>query len=433
MTTQNNTISCPKCATEIDIDRALYSKVELELEQRFNQKTKEADQKLADSLSELESKKQQLASKEKEVEDKIAQGVKSELAAKEKSLKEQIKKELDQENADIVSELQKELNQNSDQLKELRKKEAEFARFKREADQLKEKLEAESETKINDAVKSEREKLAKEFESKAEMNLKEKDLLIEQLKSDVKEMQRRAEQGSMQAQGEAMELAIEEFLETNFPLDTIEEIKKGVRGADCIQIVNSYSRPNCGKIYYESKNTKTWSNDWITKFKADMQEKVVDVGVLVTKAYPSGTTSMTQIDGVWVCSFEEFKVLSAALRDSLIKVSMAISTQQGKADKMTLLYDFLTGNEFRMQVEAIVEGFTSLKSDLDKEKRAMARLWKQREKQIDKVIANTTLMYGSVKGIAGESIQSVSALELGDGDELDDLDELLDLDLGIDQ
>jgi hypothetical protein len=229
-----------------------------------------------------------------------------------------------------------------------------------------------------------------------------------------------------------MELAIEEFLQANFPLDNIEEIKKGVRGADCIQTVNSYSRPNCGKIYYESKNTKTWSNDWITKFKADMQEKVVDVGVLVTKAYPSGTTSMTQIDGVWVCSFEEFKVLSAALRDSLIKVSMAITTQQGKADKMTLLYDFLTGNEFRMQVEAIVEGFTSLKSDLDKEKRAMARLWKQREKQIDKVIANTTLMYGSVKGIAGESIQSVSALELGDGDELDDLDELLDLDLGID-
>jgi hypothetical protein len=432
MAIQKNTISCPKCNTEIDIDRALYSKVELELEQRFNQKTKEADQKLADSLSELESKKQQLASKEKEVEDKIAQGVKSELAAKEKSLKEQIKKELDQENADIVSELQKELNQNSDQLKELRKKEAEFARFKREADQLKDKLEAESETKLNEAIKVEREKISKEQESKAEINLKEKDLLIEQLKSDVKEMQRRAEQGSMQAQGEAMELAIEEFLQANYPLDTIEEIKKGARGADCIQIVNSYSRPNCGKIYYESKNTKAWSNDWITKFKADMQEKVVDVGVLVTKAYPTGTTSMTQIDGVWVCSFEEFKVLSAALRDSLIKVSMAISTQQGKADKMTLLYDFLTGNEFRMQVEAIVEGFTSLKSDLDKEKRAMARLWKQREKQIDKVIANTTLMYGSVKGIAGESIQSVSALELGDGDELDDLDELLDLDLGID-
>ena len=177
MTTQNNTISCPKCNTEIDIDRALYSKVELELEQRFNQKAKEADQKLADSLSELESKKKQLASKEKEVKDKIAQGVKSELAVKEKSLKAQIKKELDQENADIVSELQKELNQNSDQLKELRKKEAEFARFKREADQLKEKLEAESETKINDAVKSERERAAKEYESKAAMNLKEKDLL----------------------------------------------------------------------------------------------------------------------------------------------------------------------------------------------------------------------------------------------------------------
>ena len=338
------------------------------------------------------------------------------MANKEKALKAELKKQLKLENEEFIKELQNELNQNSDQLRSLRKTEAEFAKFKREANQIKEKIEAESEIKISEALKAEKAKLSQEFQTKAELDLKEKDLLIEQLKTDVKEMQRKAEQGSMQAQGEAMELAIEEFLAVNFPLDTIEEIKKGVRGADCIQTVNSYSRPNCGKIYYESKNTKSWSNDWIGKFKSDMQEKVVDIGILVTKAYPSGITSMTQIDGIWVCSFEEFKVLSAALRDSLIKVSTTISTQNGKADKMSLLYDFLTGNEFRMQVEAIVEGFTSMKNDLDKEKRAMARLWKQREKQIEKVITNTTMMYGSVKGIAGESIQTVGALELDSGD-----------------
>lgn len=410
------TIACPNCSESIDIDRALYNKVEVELEQQFRKKVSQVEQNLQDSLKELEEQRTALAIQEKAVNTKILEGVKSELANKEKALKAELKKQLKLENEEFIKELQNELNQNSDQLRSLRKTEAEFAKFKREANQIKEKIEAESEIKISEALKAEKAKLSQEFQTKAELDLKEKDLLIEQLKTDVKEMQRKAEQGSMQAQGEAMELAIEEFLAVNFPLDTIEEIKKGVRGADCIQTVNSYSRPNCGKIYYESKNTKSWSNDWIGKFKSDMQEKVVDIGILVTKAYPSGITSMTQIDGIWVCSFEEFKVLSAALRDSLIKVSTTISTQNGKADKMSLLYDFLTGNEFRMQVEAIVEGFTSMKNDLDKEKRAMARLWKQREKQIEKVITNTTMMYGSVKGIAGESIQTVGALELDSGD-----------------
>lgn len=228
-------------------------------------------------------------------------------------------------------------------------------------------------------------------------------------------MQRKQAQGSMQLQGEVQELAIEEWLSTQFPLDTIEEIKKGVRGADCIQVVNTRTVQNCGKIYYESKRTKDFQPGWIEKFKADMRDKEADVGVLVTEAMPSDMDRMGLRDGVWVCSFGEFKGLCAVLRESVIQLSKVAISQEGKGDKMHMLYDFLTSNTFRMQVEAIVEGFSQMKSDLEREKNSMQRIWKQREKQIDKVVTNTIDMYGSIKGIAGNAVQSVKALELDAG------------------
>jgi hypothetical protein len=221
-------------------------------------------------------------------------------------------------------------------------------------------------------------------------------------------------------QGEVQELAIEEWLAAQFPLDSIGEIKKGARGADCLQIVNTRSRQNCGKIYYESKRTKDFQAGWIEKFKADMRDKGADVGVLVTEAMPSTMDRMGIVDGVWVCSYQEFKGLCAVLRESVIQLSLAISSQENKGDKMHMLYDFLTSNTFRMQIDAIVEGFTTMKSDLESEKRSMQRIWKQRDKQIDKVLINTTDMYGSIKGIAGNAIQSVKALELGGGEEEDE-------------
>ena len=213
------------------------------------------------------------------------------------------------------------------------------------------------------------------------------------------------------------ELAIEEWLSAQFPLDSIEEIKKGARGGDCIQVVNTRSIQNCGKIYYESKRTKDFQPAWIEKFKADMRDKGADVGILVTEAVPSDMDRMGIRDGVWICSFSEFKGLCAVIRESVIQLRMAVSSQENKGDKMHMLYDFLTSNTFRMQIEAIVEGFTQMKNDLESEKRSMQRIWKQREKQIDKVVTNTIDMYGSIKGIAGNAIQTVKALELPGAEE----------------
>jgi hypothetical protein len=232
-------------------------------------------------------------------------------------------------------------------------------------------------------------------------------------------MKRKQEQGSMQLQGEVQELAIEEWLVAQFPLDTIDEIKKGARGGDCIQTVHTRQQQNCGTIYYESKRTKDFQPSWIEKFKADIREKSADIGVLVTDVLPSDMSRMGMKDGIWICTFEEFKGLCTVLRESLIRLNTSLISQENKGDKMHLLYDFLTSNTFRMQVEAIVEGFSQMKADLETEKRSMQRIWKQREKQIEKVIVNTIDMYGSVRGIAGNAVQAVKALEL----ESDDFEE----------
>ena len=218
----------------------------------------------------------------------------------------------------------------------------------------------------------------------------------------------------MQLQGEVQELAIEEWLRGQFPLDHIEEIKKGARGADCLQVVHTQTRRNCGTIYYESKRAKAFQAAWIEKFRQDIRDKGADVGVLVTQAMPQDMERMGLRDGVWICNFDEFRGLSTVLRDAAIRLSEAVTARENRGDKMGLLYDFLTGSEFRQQVEAIVEGFTQMQSDLESEKRSMQMIWKKREKQIQKVLLNTNQMYGSVRGIAGNAIQSVPLLELSD-------------------
>mgnify|MGYP001549751926 CR=1 FL=1 len=265
-----------------------------------------------------------------------------------------------------------------------------------------------------------RSEVQKAAEEKYALRLREKDKMLEDQKKLVAEMQRKAEQGSMQLQGEVQELAIEDWLREQFPLDTIEEIKKGARGGDCLQHIHTRSRQQCGIVYYESKRTKAFQSGWIEKFKNDIRERGADTGVLVTEAMPSDMDRMGYRDGIWICSFEEFKGLCVVLRESLIQLSNAITVQENKGDKMGMLYDFLTSNEFRLQIEAIVEGFVQMQGDLESEKRSMQGIWKKREKQIEKVLLNTNFMYSSIRGIAGNAIQPVPLLELPEGDEDDD-------------
>ncbi|GAA7094129.1 hypothetical protein VN1230_12900 [Helicobacter pylori] len=430
---ENQTIpfKCPNCQAPINVNEVLYKQIELENQSRFLAQQKEFEKEVNEKRAQyqshfkmLEQKEEALKEQEREQKAKFDDAVKqaSALALQDERAKiiEEARKNAFLEQQKGLELLQKELDEKSKQVQELHQKEAEIERLKRENNEAESRLKAENEKKLNEKLETEREKIEKALHEKNELKFKQQEEQLEMLRNELKNAQRKAELSSQQFQGEVQELAIEEFLRQKFPLDNIEEIKKGQRGGDCIQVVHTREFQNCGKIYYESKRTKEFQKAWIEKLKSDMREIGADVGVIVSEALPKEMDRMGLFEGVWVCSFEEFKGLSAVLREGVIQVGLAKKSQENKGDKMDLLYHYLTSSEFFMQVSAIIEGFEQLRADLEREKRAMNKIWKSREKQIDKVFEGTINMYGSIKGIMGNVIGQVKALELGyDGEDLE--------------
>jgi hypothetical protein len=406
------TIKCPNCQTEIDVNEILYHQLEDELKEKNVAQQKKLKEEAQKKELELKQQQEALTLQAEKFDEELKKATASQLKLEKQKLQKSIKEELAEEQSESIALLKKELDEKSDQVKELNKSKAEIEKLKREKDEITSKVQAEAEIALTKRLQEEKQLIQKSADEQNELKLKQKEEQLKQLQEQLQIAQRKAEQGSMQLQGEVQELAIEEYLADKYPFDVIEEIKKGARGADCIQVVHTREVQNCGKIYYESKRTKEFQKSWIEKFKADMRDKGVDVGVLVTQALPNELDRMGLVEGVWVCTFEEFKGLSSVLRESVIKLHHAKKGEENKTDKMSLLYSYLTSTEFSMQIEAIVEGFSTMQEDLDKEKRAMTRIWKQREKQIDKVLENTIGMYGSIKGIAGNAIGNVEALEL---------------------
>ena len=329
-------------------------------------------------------------------------------------IQKQNKKELEQAKAEAqeaLNEANSEIERKSQKIKELSGAQAEIIRLKQEHKEKEELADLETEKRIQEALEKESERLVGLANQKSEFEIK---ALQKQLNDQVEltnEMKRKQDQGSVQLQGETGEIIIEEWLKEKFRLDEIIEIKKGESGADCLQKINTREKLGCGSIYYESKITKSFQNTWIEKFKNDIRDKGADIGVLVTKAMPAGIDRIGKINGIIVCGFNEFKIIAPVLRDFLIQIEGLETSGENKADKMSLLYSFLTSNEFKLQVEGIVEGITQMQQDLIREKNAHKKLWRQREKQFEKVVNNTINMYGSIKGIAGNKIPEVSFLE----------------------
>ncbi len=419
MSEETSQIKCPNCGEVIDVNEILYHQLDGELKKKYKDNLAREQQKFDELQEKLRNEKLAIEKEKNKYQEKLSEGIQSGLKQEKIKLEKVLKKKLEEEQEDRFAILQDELNEKSEQVKELNKSKADIARLKREKEELKEKIELEAEELLTKKLSQAKVEIQKSEYSKAQFKISEKEQVINQLKDQLQEAQRKAEQGSMQTQGEVQELAIEEWLAEQFPLDLIQEIKKGERGADCLQIVHTRSHQNCGSIYYESKRAKSFQANWIEKFKADIREKNANIGVLVTEVMPSDMDRLGLKEGIWICSYDEFKGLCVALRESIIQINNAIVTQENKGDKMGMLYDFLTSNEFRLQIEAIVEGFTQMKSDLDSEKRSMQGIWKKREKQIDKVLLNTNHMYSSIKGIAGDAVQTVALLELPAHDDLD--------------
>jgi hypothetical protein len=407
------TIICPNCQTEIDVNEIQYHELESRLKREHQQEleSKRKEHKLL--IDRLDAREEAMNEKQEKFDEALKLATKKQLKLEKERLSSELKEQFLEEYRESDALMKRELDEKNEKLKELNRSRAEIERLKREKEELSSKAKVEAEIEMSRQLQVEREKIAKSLEEQNELRLKQKDEQIEQMKRDIESAQRKAEQSSMQTQGEALELAIERWLSSQFPFDNIDEVKKGAFGADCIQTVHTREIQNCGVICYESKNTKAWSDGWVTKLKQDMLKVNADIGVLVTSVYPKEMKRMGFVNGIWVCSLDEFKGSASLLRESLIRIYNATQREENRADKMSLLYSYMTGNEFSMQLKAIVEGFMMMQSELDKEKRSLMAIWKRRQKAIDGVLANTTEMYGALQGIAGSAaIVHIDALEL---------------------
>lgn len=392
-------IKCPQCAHEFQPDDAIRVELETQLRTQMNDWKKKKDEEYTAQLRQKDEETQKLMADERK---KLTT-----------QIEDQLKKKLEGDYETQMKFLQQQNTENEQRLAEARKKELDFLKKEQEILNREKELELEMQKALNEEKGKLTDSIRKQEEDKNLMKFKEYEKQLEDQKKLVEEMRRKAEQRSMQMQGEVQELALEELLRSTFPFDIVEEVGKGVRGADCIQTVRNNLGQDCGKVIYESKRTKDFSADWIEKLKADMRSQGADIAVLVTQAMPKDMETFGDKDGIWVCSFTEVKAVAQVLRDSILRVYNVAKSQENKGDKMTLLYTYLTGSEFTEQWKAIREGFMSMKVSIQKERDAMERIWKAREKQLEKILLSSAHIRGSIDGIAG--MESIDMNLLDDG------------------
>lgn len=387
-------IKCPQCGHEFEPTDSIRE----ELRTQMNQWKKEQQEQFENRIL-LEKKKLQ-----DETEKLLRKSIAADFENKLRLLEENAKS-------------------NEEKLKTAREKETDFLRKEQSLKSREEELELNIQRKLSE----EREKLSEELrkleekkvaqrEQEYQMKFREMEKQLEDQKKLAEEMRRKAEQGSTQLQGEVQELELEKILQDQFPDDLVEEVGKGVEGADCILVVRNNRGMECGRIIFESKRTKGWQNAWVEKLRSDKRKTQAEFAILVSQVYPRGMECFGEREGVWIASFREVIHLTRALRNALIGIHDVKQSEENKGEKMQMLYNYLTGIEFRQQIEAIVEGFESMRNSITREKIQMEKIWKEREKQLEKVLFSTAGMYGSVKGIAGASVKDIPLLDLGEED-----------------
>lgn len=387
-------IKCPKCGHMIELSEAISHDIEERLKAKYDQ---QIQQMKTDSQTALKQKEAEYNLRIKEDREKL-------VAKAQKEALESVNLE--------VQDLKAQLNEKTTKLQTSQQAELELRKRTRELEMKEKNLELEVTRKIDEERKRIQEDMAKDLEDRHRLKDAEKDKQLADMRNKIDDLQRKAEQASQQSQGEVLELELEDLLKAEFPLDDIEPVAKGVRGADVLQVVKNQLGKVCGKILWETKRTKNWSDSWIQKLKDDQREAKADISVIISEALPDGMDHFKQISGVWVSDISSALCLAAALRVLLTQVARANSAQDGKNEKMEIMYKYLTGPEFRNRVEAIVESFVAMKADLDAEKRATQKIWAKREKQIENVITHVGGMHGDLQGIAGASLPNIKLLEL---------------------
>ncbi|MDR6784121.1 hypothetical protein ABIE26_002490 [Pedobacter africanus] len=410
-------IKCPNCSHTFPIEEVMAEEYKKDLREKMVSFTKQKDEEYNKKLNEFAQQQKQQEQAFEQQKQQQAQLFEQKLEAEKKQLQQVLEENLRKSIAsDFENKLQMLDNANKESEEKLKLARAKELEFLKKEQAMKEK-EAELELEVQRKLQEQRTEMVEQIrkqeaektslkETEHQLRVKELEKQLDDQKKLAEEMKRKAEQGSMQLQGEVQELILEELLRNTFPFDLVTEVGKGVRGADCVHHIRNQFGQECGKIIYESKRTKDFSMEWIEKLKKDMRSMGVDVAVIVTQAYPKGMDCFGERDGVWICSFDEVKAVSYILRDGIVKLFSAAKSQENRGDKMHMLYDYLTSNEFSEQWKAIREGFMSMKLSIQRERDAMEKLWKAREKQLEKVMLNAAHIRGSIEGIAGtDSIQ----------------------------
>lgn len=397
-------VKCPSCGHLFPLEEAIGKEYEQELRDKMIAWQKKKDEEFLKKEEDFKVQQKALSLKYEQ-----------QLAQEKINLEEAVRKSIAVDFENKLNFLENANKENQEKLKLAGQKELEFLKKEQElktrAEEMEIEIQRKMQTERNQIVEQiKKQELEKNQlkETEHQLRIKEFEKQLEDQKKLVDEMRRKAEQGSMQLQGEVQELILEEVLRVTFPFDQIGEVGKGVRGADCIQVVRNKFGQDCGKIIYESKRTKDFANDWIDKLKKDMRKEGVDVAVIVTQTYPKGMSCFGERDGVWICSFEEVKAVAYVLRDGILRLYNSSKSQENRGDKMHMLYDYLTGTEFSEQWKAIREGYMSMRLSIHRERDAMEKMWKMREKQLDKVLLNASSIKGSIEGIAGADTISLS-------------------------
>lgn len=419
-------IKCPNCATVFDVEDVLSADVEQRFKAKYEKELQQSLSLVNEDKKRLEEDQRLFDEKRKKENELFQQKLQQEKLKLEEDIKIQLRKSISGDYENQLRILQQNAQDNEEKLKSARSKELEFLKKEQELKNREQELEIELQKKLLEErnllslqIRKEESERISVKETEYQLKVKELEKKLEDQQRLAEEMKRRADQGSMQLQGEAQELLLEELLQEHFPFDSVTEVGKGVEGADCIQTVRNHTGQECGKIIFESKRTKAFNNAWVTKLKSDMRNKQADVAILVTQSYPKEMTCFGEKDGVWICSFGEVAALTTALRHTILRIAETKKAEENKGEKMQMLYGYLTGNEFRQKIETIVEGFLSMKNSINKEKIQMEKMWKEREKQLEKVLLSTSGMYGSIKGIAGASIGNIPLLDDGLEDDED--------------
>ena len=409
------TVTCPNCKTEIKLTESLAAPLIEATRRGFEQRLAQKDAEVAKRETEIKNREEALAKAKEAIDDQVAEKLKlerSKISADEaKKAKAASASDLEQK-AREIADLQEVLKSREAKLAEAQNAQAELIKKQRELDDAKRELELTVEKRVQDGLTEVRTQAKREAEEGLKLKVMEKDQTITSMQKTIEELKQKAEQGSQQLQGEVQELELENLLRAKFPYDTIEPVPKGEFGGDALQRVVSPGGQQCGTILWESKRTRNWSDGWLAKLREDQRTAKADISVLVSQALPKGVESFEIIDGVWVTSPRAALPVATVLRHTLLQVSMARQVSEGQQTKTEMVYQYLTGPRFRHRVEAIVEAFTSMQEDLDKERKAIMKQWAKREGQIERVMEATVGMYGDLQGIAGKSLQEIDGIEI---------------------